>query len=211
MRLIFALAVTLMTALIPIHQISALSPKAATGTIYGKVHHNGKAVRHILVEVMIGDCFSPIFKVLSTNDAGFYRVDGLGVGAKVQVGVNGFSRTAQNKLYQATCGKGVKILSGKLTRHNIALESNESSKQKQCVSNGGTWQFITRGSKGCSYPFSDGGKACSDSSQCLSNACLATSRDKSATLGACAVSTSSKISSCNGIIRNSRWIPKPCH
>ena len=212
MRFIIALAIASVIALIPIQATYALSPKPATGTIYGQVQHNGKAVRHILVEVMIGNCFSPVFKVLSTNDAGFYRVDGVRMGKSVHVGVNGFTKSngGINKLYQATCGKGVTLRTGQLTRHNIALKSKQDTQQQKCVAAGGSWGFITRGFKGCNYTYSDGGKTCTDNKQCKSRACLASGRDHSVTSGACATTTSNAINSCNGVIRNGRWFPKAC-
>ena len=110
--------------LLPTHSIHARSP-AAPGTIYGKVHDNGIAAKHILVQVMIGDCFSPIVKALSTNDSGFYRVDGLPIGRPIHIGLNGFrAHGALNKDYKANCsGKGVQLKPG-LNRHNIALEKN---------------------------------------------------------------------------------------
>lgn len=123
MRKITAFLIALTVILLSHQQIHA-SPPAASGTIYGKVHYKGKAVRHILVEVMIGSCFSPVFKVLSTNDAGFYRVDGLPAGGNlIHVAVNGFTQNVQNKRYRATCGKWIKLRGGQLNRHNIELES----------------------------------------------------------------------------------------
>jgi len=212
MRFIIALAIASVIALLPAQSTYGLSPKPQTGSIFGKVHDNGKAVPNILVEVMVGSCFAPVYKVLSTNQAGFYRVDNVRANTPVHVGVNGFSNSngGLNKRYQATCGKGVSLRAGQLTRHNIALESKQASKQQQCIAAGGSWGYITRGFKGCNYAYSDGGKACTDSRQCQSGACLATSRDKSATSGICPATTSNKNSSCNGYIRNSRWFPKPC-
>jgi len=182
-----------------------------TGTIYGKVHQDGKAVRNILVEVMIGSCFSPVFKVLSTNNAGFYRVDNVRVDKPAHVAVNGFSKSngGLNKRYQANCGKGVMLRAGQLNRHNIALISKPDDTEQQCATAGGTW-FFNIGFRGCSYPYNDGGKACTDGKQCQDGTCLATSRDQSATTGVCPAATSSAISNCSGMIRNSRWFPKPC-
>lgn len=213
MRMIIALAIASVIALIPIQYTHAILPKVSTGTIFGKVHHNGKAVSNILVEVMIGNCFAPVFKVLSTNHAGFYRVDNVRTNRSVHIGVNGFTKSdgGLNKLYKATCGKGITLRAGQLNRHNIALESNRDTKQQQCIAAGGSWGYITRGFKGCNYTYSDGGKVCTDSRQCQSGACLATSTDRNATSGICPATTSNKNSSCNGYIRNSRWFPKACH
>ena len=211
MRFIIALAIASVIALIPVQSTYALSPPVATGTIYGKVHHNGKAVSNILIEVMVGSCFAPVFKVLSTNKAGFYRVDNVKTSKLVHVGVNGFSKSdgGFNKLYAATCGKGVTLRAGQLNRHNITLESKQVTEQQQCIAAGGSWSsagFI----RGCNYTYSDGGKACTDSKQCQGNICLAASRDQSATAGVCPATSFSRSSSCNGLIRNSRWFPKPC-
>ena len=212
MRFVITLAIASVIALIPVQSTYALSPKPQAGTIFGKVHHNGKAVPNILVEVMVGSCFAPVYKVLSTNKAGFYRVDNVRANTPVHVGVNGFSKSdgGLNKLYNATCGKGVSLRAGQLNRRNIALESKRDNKQQQCVAAGGSWEFITRGFKGCNYTYSDGDKACTDSRQCQSGACLATSTDRNATSGICPATTANKNSSCNGWIRNGRWFPKPC-
>lgn len=178
-----------------------------TAAIYGKVHSKGQGISHISVEAMIGNCLSPAFKTLSTNASGFYRFDDVTLGKPVHIAVNGFSKTARNQLYKATCSKGIKLRAGQLYRHNVALENSQVF--KQCIAGGGSW-YNSFGFKGCSQNYSDGGKVCTDGKQCKSRACLAVKSDSNSTEGACAASSASVTNSCAGIIRNGRRFPKPC-
>ena len=208
MRSFFILAVALAAIAMPLQLSNAASKTAASGTLFGKVHDRGNGVRGITVEIMVGNCFSTEIRRRSTNAAGFYRFDGLDVNTLVYVGVNGFRAGQKNALYNAQCGKGVKVQAGKLKRHNVALERSRNLEQRQCLAAGGSWGYITRGFKGCNYTYTDGGKTCNDGAQCQSGACLA--RSRGATSGFCATSSSNRTNSCGGTIRNSRWFPKAC-
>lgn len=82
------------------------------------------------------------------------------------------------------------------------------SKEQQCAAKGGKWEHITR-LKGCNFTYADGGKRCTDSSQCAGNVCMS---GGNATSGTCPASTREAVhAGCTGgQIKNGKRLPMGC-
>ncbi|HPE61249.1 MAG TPA: hypothetical protein PLB10_13015 [Thiolinea sp.] len=99
------------------------------------------------------------------------------------------------------------VTQNKITR--AAATTTAARTETECTAAGGQWGYISRGSKGCNYPYSDGGKTCTSNEQCESQACLATNPMKT-TEGKCAGNTFAKTNSCLGRIVSGKRVPFPC-
>lgn len=85
-----------------------------------------------------------------------------------------------------------------------------TSEQQKCQVQGGKWEFISRGVKGCNLSYKDAGRLCTDGKQCSSQVCLAKDRNPRASEGQCAATTSAIINSCMGEIKRGRWHSRAC-
>lgn len=85
-----------------------------------------------------------------------------------------------------------------------------NNEQQKCLAQGGKWENISRGAKGCNVTYKDGGRLCTDGNQCSSKVCLARDRNPRASEGQCATTTFSVINGCNGEIKRGRWASRPC-
>lgn len=107
------------------------------GTIYGKVTHQGRPVKNVVLNIMKTNCFG--FKIRSTlsNEQGDYRFDALPANIILKLSVNNFHSMdfylANNlhiqgpiKQFQSTCGakkEGFNFSRRQQpVKHNIALE-----------------------------------------------------------------------------------------
>lgn len=85
-----------------------------------------------------------------------------------------------------------------------------ASEQQKCQAQGGKWEFISRGVKGCNLSYKDAGRLCTDGKQCSSQVCLAKDRNPRASEGQCAANTFSIINGCMGEIKRGRWHSRAC-
>ncbi|TXH71100.1 MAG: hypothetical protein E6Q83_02530 [Thiothrix sp.] len=84
------------------------------------------------------------------------------------------------------------------------------SEQQKCQAQGGQWEFISRGVKGCNLSYKDAGRTCTDGKQCSSGVCLAKERNPRASEGQCAASTFAIINGCLGEIKRGHWHSRAC-
>lgn len=85
-----------------------------------------------------------------------------------------------------------------------------STAEQKCQAQGGKWEFISRGVKGCNLNYKDAGRLCTDGKQCSSQVCLAKDRNPRANEGQCAATTSAIINGCMGEIKRGHWHSRAC-
>lgn len=97
-----------------------------------------------------------------------------------------------------------------LTPPKPPVKPSVPNEQQKCQTQGGKWEFISRGVKGCNLSYQDAGRLCTDGKQCSSQVCLAKDRNPRASEGLCAANTSAIMNGCLGEIKRGHWRSRAC-
>ncbi|MDD9867918.1 MAG: hypothetical protein OXU73_01130 [Candidatus Campbellbacteria bacterium] len=89
---------------------------------------------------------------------------------------------------------GEVIIANPLVERAIEIET-----EKECLDEGGKWTWLNAFFMGCVLSYEDGGKECSENSECSSGSCIAKNfRDQKSGKGICKTTTSNQ--GCQGLI-----------